>query len=133
MNGNVSLEGARLDLAWMQRVGIGGVHIFAGSLFEPHVVEPPVNFMSEGWQAIFRDATLMARQQGMDVTIAGSPGWSETGGIWVAPENGMKKYVWSEIQVEGGGSSMAAFLSRPLRRDPSWVSRRSGGERRRRS
>ena len=102
MNGNVSLEGARLDLAWMQRVGIGGVHIFAGSLFEPHVVEPPVNFMSEGWQAIFRDATLMARQQGMDVTIAGSPGWSETGGIWVAPENGMKKYVWSEIQVEGG-------------------------------
>lgn len=102
MNGNVSSQGAKLDLEWMQRVGIGGVHIFAGSLFEPHVIEPPVDFMSDRWKAIFREATLMARQAGMTVTIAGSPGWSETGGTWVAPEHGMKKYVWSELQIEGG-------------------------------
>jgi len=38
----------------------------------------------------------------MEVTIAGSPGWSETGGIWVAPEDAMKKYVWSETRVAGG-------------------------------
>ena len=102
MNGNVSSQGAKLDLEWMQRVGVGGVHIFAGSLFEPHVIEPPIDFMSERWKSIFREATLMARQDGMTVTIAGSPGWSETGGTWVAPEHGMKKYVWSELQLEGG-------------------------------
>jgi len=102
MNGNVTSQGAKLDLEWMERVGIGGVHIFAGSLFEPHVIEPPVDFMSDRWKAIFREATLMARQAGMTVTIAGSPGWSETGGTWVAPEHGMKKYVWSELQIEGG-------------------------------
>jgi len=90
MGGNVTLEGARLDLEWMKRVGVGGVHTFAGGgLFEPHVVDPPVPFMSDTWKAIFRDTTVMARAAGMDVTIAGSPGWSETGGVWVIPEHGM--------------------------------------------
>ncbi len=41
-------------------------------------------------------------QFGMEIAIAGSPGWSETGGPWVLPPQGMKKYVWSETVVEGG-------------------------------
>jgi len=36
------------------------------------------------------------------MAIAGSPGWSESGGPWVPPAQGMKKYVWSETRVEGG-------------------------------
>src|SRR5215475_10000845 len=39
---------------------------------------------------------------GMEMAIAGSPGWSETGGPWVPPSEGMKKYVWSETLLEGG-------------------------------
>ena len=38
----------------------------------------------------------------MEEAIAGSPGWSETGGPWVPASQGMKKYVWSETFVEGG-------------------------------
>jgi len=38
----------------------------------------------------------------MEMAIAGSPGWSESGGPWVPPSEGMKKYVWSETVVEGG-------------------------------
>jgi hypothetical protein len=103
MNGNVNLDGAKLDLAWMQRIGIGGVHTFTGGgLGEPHVVEPPVDFLGEQWRATFQATTRVARASGMEVTIAGSPGWSETGGIWVAPEDAMKKYVWSETRVAGG-------------------------------
>lgn len=41
-------------------------------------------------------------QLGLDLGIAGSPGWSETGGPWVSPREAMKKYVWSETEVEGG-------------------------------
>jgi (4-O-methyl)-D-glucuronate---lignin esterase len=112
MNGNVSLEGAKLDLAWMKRVGVGGVHTFAGGgLGEPHVVEPPVDFMSAQWQEIFRQATQIARASGLEVTIAGSPGWSETGGIWVAPENAMKKYVWRR-RLKAGNFSRGCWLSR---------------------
>src|SRR5580698_2302355 len=103
MNGNVNLEGAKLDLDWMQRIGIGGVHTFTGGgLGEPHVVEPPVDFLGDQWRATFRATTRLARASGMEVTIAGSPGWSETGGIWVAPQDAMKKYVWSETRVAGG-------------------------------
>ena len=102
MSGNVSQQGAELDLAWMKRVGIGGVHTFSGSIQEPSVVNPPVPFMSDAWKDVFRRTTEEARKSGMEVTIAGSPGWSETGGTWVTPEEAMKKYVWSETQVEGG-------------------------------
>jgi hypothetical protein len=103
MNGNITLEGAKLDLAWMKRIGIGGVHTFSGGgPLEPQVVKTPLPFMSPGWRDVFRETTQIARDSGMDVTIAGSPGWSQTGGVWVAPRDAMKKYVWSEVQVEGG-------------------------------
>jgi hypothetical protein len=103
MAGNVSAEGARLDLDWMRRIGIGGVHAFSGGkLPEPIVVPKPIPFMTPEWKAIFRQSLDQAREAGMELGIAGSPGWSETGGPWVIPADAMKKYVWSEITVEGG-------------------------------
>jgi len=103
MAGNVSAEGARLDLDWMARIGIGGVHAFSGGkLPEQMVVPKPTPFMSPEWKAIFRQSLDQARAADMELGIAGSPGWSETGGPWVAPADAMKKYVWSETVVEGG-------------------------------
>ena len=103
MSGNVSAEGARLDLEWMQRVGIGGVHAFSGGkLPAPAVISPPQSYMSAQWQQIFGQSLEQARAAGMEVGIAGSPGWSQTGGPWVAPRDGMKKYVWNETVVAGG-------------------------------
>lgn len=103
MGGNISAEGARLDLAWMQRIGIGGVHAFSGGkLPTPAVVKPPKPFMSPEWQAIFRQSLGQAHDAGFEFGIAASPGWSETGGPWVAPADGMKKYVWSETPITGG-------------------------------
>ena len=102
INGNISNEGAALDLAWMKRVGLGGVHVISGSVQEPVVVPQPYRFMSPGWVDAFQKAVSVARASGLNVGIAGSPGWSETGGVWVAPQDGMKKYVWSETEVKGG-------------------------------
>ncbi|CAN7489044.1 glycosyl hydrolase [Phenylobacterium sp. LjRoot225] len=103
MSGNVSAEGAELDLEWMRRVGVGGVHVFSGDLPPaPSVIKPPKAFMSPGWQEVFRRSVDQAHAAGMEVAIAGSPGWSETGGPWVAPADGMKKYVWSETAIKGG-------------------------------
>jgi hypothetical protein len=45
------------------------------------------------------------------MAIAGSPGWSETGGPWVTPEDGMKKPVWTEIIVKGGQQNI--IISKP--------------------
>jgi hypothetical protein len=40
------------------------------------------------------------------MAIAGSPGWSESGGPWVKPEDGMKKIVWTETRVQSGNSQI---------------------------
>ena len=58
--------------------------------------------MTPEWKDAFKYATTLADQLGLEEAIAGSPGWSESGGPWVPPSEGMKKYVWSETAVEGG-------------------------------
>jgi hypothetical protein len=59
-------------------------------------------YMTPEWKEAFKYATTLADRLGLEEAIAGSPGWSETGGPWVPPSQGMKKYVWSETSVEGG-------------------------------
>jgi hypothetical protein len=102
IDGNISEDGAKLDFEWMQRIGLGGVHIFTGGGFAKPAVTDPVTFMSPEWKKIFSASVDRAKAAGMDVTIAGSPGWSETGGIWVDPRDAMKKYVWTVTEIDGG-------------------------------
>jgi len=102
LNGNITKEGIQLDLEWMHRVGLGGFQNFDASLGTPQVVEHRLPYMTPEWKETFVYATKLADQLGLEESIAGSPGWSETGGPWVKPKEGMKKYVWSELEVEGG-------------------------------
>ena len=102
MNGNISQEGITLDLEWMHRVGLGGFQNFDAALATPQVVEKRLAYMTPEWKAAFKHATELADKLGEEEAIAGSPGWSETGGPWVPGSQGMKKYVWSETRVEGG-------------------------------
>jgi alpha-L-rhamnosidase len=102
MNGNITKEGIKLDLEWMHRVGLGGFQNFDAALATPQVVDHRLAYMMPEWKDAFKYATTMADQLGMEEAIAGSPGWSETGGPWVPASQGMKKYVWSETLIEGG-------------------------------
>ena len=102
MNGNIADEGIRLDLDWMHRVGVGGVTIFEGAINTPQVVPQRLIYMTPEWKQAFNYAVTTARGYGMEVAIASSPGWSETGGPWVPAAQGMKKMVWSATRVEGG-------------------------------
>lgn len=102
MNGNITKEGIKLDLEWMQRAGIGGVTIFEGAIDTPQVVPRRLVYGTPEWKDALSYAVKTARSMGMEVAIASSPGWSETGGPWVPPAEGMKKMVWSAIRIEGG-------------------------------
>ncbi|MCA0230417.1 MAG: glycoside hydrolase [Bacteroidetes bacterium] len=102
MNGNIAKEGIQKDLEWMQRVGIGGFQNFDANLLTPVVVPKKLVFMTPEWKDAFKFTTQLADQKGLEMAIAGSPGWSVTGGPWVKPEDGMKKYVWSEVLIEKG-------------------------------
>lgn len=102
MNGNITKEGIHLDLEWMKRVGLGGFQNFDAALNTPKVVDTRLVYMDPGWKDAFNFAVQKGKSLGFEMAIAGSPGWSETGGPWVTPEQAMKKYVWSETVVEGG-------------------------------
>src|SRR5258708_1922024 len=102
MNGNISKEGIKLDLEWMHRAGLAGFQNFDAALQTPQVVKNRLAYMTPEWKDAFKYATTTADQLGLEEAIAGSPGWSETGGPWVPASEGMKKYVWSETTVEGG-------------------------------
>jgi hypothetical protein len=102
MNGNIAPEGIKLDLEWMHRVGVGGVTVFEGAINTPQVVPQRLIYMTPEWKQAFSYAVTTAKSLGMEVSIASSPGWSETGGPWVPAAQGMKKMVWSTTRVEGG-------------------------------
>ncbi len=102
MNGNVSKEGIKADLEWMKRAGIGGFQNFDAGMRTPNVVEKRLVYMTPEWKDAFRYAATLADLLGLEMAIASSPGWSESGGPWVKPEQAMKKFVWTETRVEGG-------------------------------
>jgi hypothetical protein len=102
MNGNITKEGIKLDLEWMKRIGLGGFQNFDAALATPQIVGKRLVYMTPEWKDAFRYAATLADQLGMEMAIAGSPGWSETGGPWVPPSQGMKKLVWSSTVLKGG-------------------------------
>lgn len=102
MNGNITEDGIAKDLDWMSRVGIGGLQNFDADLMTPQIVKQRLAYMTPEWKKAFRFAAARAEEKGLELAIAGSPGWSETGGPWVQPEDGIKKVSWSETIVAGG-------------------------------
>jgi hypothetical protein len=139
MNGNISEEGIKLDLDWMHRVGLGGVTIFEGAINTPQVVPRRLIYMTPEWKQAFTYAVTTARSLGMEVAIASSPGWSETGGpvgsrIARHEEDGVDRDAESKaashlpallthppevdgtfqnFQVPGGAAPMATVITAP--------------------
>ena len=113
MNGNITKDGIAKDLAWMQAVGIGGVHVFDVNLLTPQIVDQRLVYMTPEWKDAFHFAVTEADRRGMELAVASSPGWSETGGPWVTPEDGLKKLVWSTIRLAPGQRASAPLPPPP--------------------
>ena len=111
MNGNITKDGIAKDLEWMKRSGIGGFQNFDAALATPQIVEKRLTYMTPEWKDAFHFTAKLADSLQLEMAIAGSPGWSESGGPWVKPEDGMKKIVWSETNVQGGVTNIS--LAKP--------------------
>ena len=104
MDGNVSMEGIRADLDWMERSGIGGFHQFdAGGVGVRQIVAEKMPYGTAGWRVALQYAMDLAQVKGMETAVASAPGWSSTGGPWVKPEDAMKKLTWRSVDVTGPG------------------------------
>ena len=112
MNGNITKDGIAKDLAWMKRVGIGGAQTFDVDQRTPLLVNKRLIYMTPEWKDALRFAAMESDRLGLELAIASSPGWSETGGPWVSPADAMKKLVWSQVDVVGG-RRLAKKLERP--------------------
>jgi hypothetical protein len=113
MNGNITKDGIAKDMAWMKRVGIGGMQNFDASLMTPQIVDKRLVYMTPEWKDAFRFAASEADRLGLELAIAASPGWSETGGPWVKPEDGLKKLVWAESTITGGKPFTGKLIAPP--------------------
>lgn len=113
MNGNVTKDGIAKDLEWMKRVGIGGLQNFDANLATPLIVQKRLVYMHPDWKDAFHFAAQKADDLGLELAIASSPGWSETGGPWVQAQDGLKKVVWSETQLVGGSRFTGKLLAPP--------------------
>jgi hypothetical protein len=102
MNGNVTKQGITADLEWMKRVGIGGMQMFDGSFGStPEVVGSRLGWMTPAWQEALKHAAAEADRLQLEMSVAASGGWSETGGPTVKPAEAMKKMAWSETRIRG--------------------------------
>ena len=102
LDGNVTKDGIQRDLEWMHDVGIGGFEVVDVSMGTPALVSPLADYDSPEWRDDLRFAVHTASALGLEVVISSAPGFSESGGPWVRPEEAMKKVVWSVTRVVGG-------------------------------
>lgn len=95
MNGNISKEGITRDLEAMARVGIGEGYI--------GIIEGggEVKALTDGWWGLIEHAIREGGRTGVDIGLFNSPGWSQSGGPWVKPEQSMRYVVLPETKLTG--------------------------------
>lgn len=99
ISNNMSKEGVVKDLHAMKRAGIN--RAFIGIIGIPGVPSGKVGFLSEEWWAILHLALKTAADLDIEIGIFNSPGWSQSGGPWVKPEQAMRRLTASELRVSG--------------------------------
>lgn len=99
MDGNQSRASMTADLESMKRAGIGNLVFLEVNVGVPR---GKVDFLSEQWQDLFAHAVHEAERLGIEITLGVGPGWSGSGGPWVAPEQSMQHLVASTVKVTGG-------------------------------
>ena len=100
MDNYISREGVVKDLEAMKRVGINRAFIGNQGIDEG---DGPVPLFSDQWLEITRQAMKTAGELDIEIGLFNCPGWSQSGGPWVTPEQSMK-YVEAHFQtVEGNG------------------------------
>ncbi|MGN6505152.1 MAG: glycosyl hydrolase [Tepidisphaeraceae bacterium] len=105
LNNVVTKTGITLDLEFMAKVGIGGAYIGQIGFSGPDV-DTPQNAtsvpLSEAYYDQFLHAIREGLRTGVKIGLFNGPGWSQSGGPWVRPEESMMRIDSAEVRVMGG-------------------------------
>lgn len=112
ISGNISEDGVKKDLYSMKEAGINRAFIGNIGLDGIHTPYETVPFYSEKWWKILHTALKTATELGIEIGIFNSPGWSQSGGPWVKPEQAMR-YLTSVKAEVSGGKQVEVFLAKP--------------------
>lgn len=99
LKNDISKEGVTKDLETMNKVGIKLAMI--GNIEGGG----PVKMFSPEWYDITRHALKEANRLAIDLMMFNAPGWSQSGGPWITPEQSMRRVAWNEVPAQGGAFS----------------------------
>ena len=101
MDGHITKAGLTKDLEAMRRIGIGEgyIGIISGQSGMPASGGPEA--LSDAWWSFIEHAIREAGRLGVDIGFFNSPGWSQSGGPWVKPEQAMRYIVLPETRITG--------------------------------
>lgn len=102
LNDNLSPEGAVKDLQAMKKAGITRAQI--GMIGVDGIPNGDVTYNSDLWWETLHQALKTAGELDIEIGIFNCPGWSQSGGPWVKPEQSMRHIVSAEVDVKGAGT-----------------------------
>jgi hypothetical protein len=101
---NISKEGITRDLEAMARVGIGEAligNIYLTPEYGATTAVGKVKVLSPEWWELVEHAIREGGRTGVNIGLFNCPGWSQSGGPWIKPEQAMRYLVSSETRVTG--------------------------------
>ena len=103
MGGNVRKDGLRADLEAIKAAGLSGVHFFHISRAGvwPDCPEQ-IPCMGEKWGDVVSFLGDECRRLGLRLVVQNCPGWSQSGGPWIAVTNAMREAVFARADFSCG-------------------------------
>lgn len=103
LSDNISKDGVIKDLISMKKIGINRAFIGnIGLSLDGDTPYGKVKIFSAEWWDILHAALKTAGELNIEIGIFNSPGWSQSGGPWIKPQQAMRYLTSSETLVKGG-------------------------------
>ena len=96
---NISRQGLTRDLEAMAAVGIG--EAFIGNIFLENTQRGSVKALTPEWWNMVEHAIREGDRLGVKIGLFNCPGWSQSGGPWIKPEQSMRYVTYTEKRVHG--------------------------------
>jgi hypothetical protein len=99
---NISVEGVEHDLEAMKKAGIE--RAFIGHIWQGDVKPGNIKVLSPEWWKVLHAALKKATELDIEIGLFNCPGWSQSGGPWIKPQQSMRYLAQQHINIKGNGA-----------------------------